>query len=154
MKIIYVHHAERNLSYSKDLNLRNKDDITLDGIKEAMLLAKKLKKINVTSIITSPYLRCRHTAEILNEGLNVNIIDDDRFNEFKMGETVGEFLKRNMEAINDIVTNYNDSDTIICVTSGVNITAFICYFYGIDVNDSTKLSQAASISPIIFEYKK
>ena len=75
MKIIYVHHAERNLSYSKDLNLRNKDDITLDGIKEAMLLAKKLKKINVTSIITSPYLRCRHTAEILNEGLNVNIID-------------------------------------------------------------------------------
>ena len=31
-------------------------------------------------------------------------------------------LKRNMEAIDDIVKKYNDDDTIICVTSGVNFS--------------------------------
>ena len=80
MKIIYVHHAERDFSNLNDINLRQLDDITLDGVKDADLLSSKIAKLNVTKIITSSYLRCKHTAEILNKNLSVDIIYEDRFN--------------------------------------------------------------------------
>ena len=150
MKIIYVHHAERDFN---DINLRQLDDITLDGVKDADLLSSKIAKLNVTKIITSSYLRCKHTAEILNKNLSVDIIYEDRFNEFKKGETIEEFLKRNIDAIEDIINAYNDSDNIICVTSGVNLTAFICHYYNINYDNKTPLVQAFSTSPVIFEYK-
>ena len=143
MKIIYVHHAERDFSNLNDINLRQLDDITLDGVKDADLLSSKIAKLNVTKIITSSYLRCKHTAEILNKNLSVDIIYEDRFNEFKKGET-----------IEDIINEYNDSDNIICVTSGVNLTAFICHYYKINYDNKTPLVQAFSTSPVIFEYKK
>lgn len=153
MKLIYVHHAERDFSNLND-DLRQFDDITLDGIKDAELLSSKIDKLNVTKIISSPYKRCKHTAEILNKNLNVDIIYEDRFNEFKKGETKEEFLKRNIDAIEDIINECNDSDNIICVTSGVNLTAFICHYYKINYDNSTSLVQAFGISPVIFEYKK
>lgn len=153
MRIIYIHHAERDFSNSND-DLGQFDDITLDGIKDAELLSSKIDKLNVTKIISSPYKRCKHTAEILNKSLNVDIIYEDRFNEFKKGETKEEFLKRNIDAIEDIINECNDSDNIICVTSGVNLTAFICYYYKINYDNSTPLVQAFGLSPVIFEYKK
>ena len=63
-------------------------------------------------------------------------------------------LKRNMEAIDDIVKTYKDDDTIICVTSGVNVSAFICYFYKIEPSNETPWSQAAGLSPMIFTIGK
>ena len=66
------------------------------------------------------------------------------------GEEWKNLLKRNIEAIDDIVKTYNDDDTIICVTSGVNFSAFVCYFYNIEPTNDTPWSQAGDISPIIF----
>ena len=153
MKLIYVHHAERDFSNLND-DLRQFDDITFDGIKDAEFLSSKIDKLNVTKIISSPYKRCKHTAEILNKNLNIDIICEDRFNEFKKCETKEEFLKRNIDAIEDIINECNDSDNIICVTSGVNLTAFICHYYKINYDNKTPLVQAFSTSPVIFEYKK
>ena len=65
-----------------------------------------------------------------------------------------EALKLNMQAIDDIVKKYEEDDTIICVTSGVNISAFICYFYKIEPNNNIPYTQACGISPVIFNYKK
>lgn len=155
MKIIYMHHAERAIS-EKHTNpkLRQSEDITEVGKQEAELLAKRLKEQNITAIITSPYLRCKHTAEIINQYHNAPIIDDERFNEMNKGEQWKDLLHRNIEAIDDIVKNYNDDDTIICVTSGVNFTAFVCYFYGIEPTNDVPWSQAADISPINFTIGK
>ncbi len=151
MKIIYMHHAERKIS--KDhLNpvLRQLEDITDIGIQEAELLSKRLEKENITAIVTSPYLRCVHTSEIINQYHNAPIIKDERLNEMEKGEEWQTLLKRNMEAIDDIVNQYSDDDTIICMTSGVNISAFICYFYNIEPTNDVPWSQAGDISPIIF----
>ena len=134
MKIIYVHHAERNVSKDHlNSELRQLEDITETGIKEAEFLAERLKKQKVKAIVTSPYLRCKHTSEILNKYINVPIIEDSRFNEIK---------------------TYKDDDTIICVTSGVNVSAFICYFYKIEPTNETPWSQAAGLSPMIFTIGK
>ena len=155
MKILYMHHAERNIELNhNDPDLRQLEDITLDGIKEAEMLAEKIKYRKITCIITSPYLRCTHTAEIINKNLNIEIIYDDRLNEFKRGESKSEFLKRNISALDDIVKKYDNDSEVIVITSGVNLTAFICYFYKINPTNDTPFVQAGAISPIFFEYNK
>ena len=155
MRIIYMHHAERNIGENhNDPVLRQLEDITKRGIQETELLSEKFKKQDITAIFTSPYLRCKHTAEIINKYHNVPIIEDERFNEMNTGEEWEHLLKRNMDAIDDIVKKYSDEDTIICITSGVNLTAFICYFYNIKPTNSVRWSQAGSISPINFTIGK
>ena len=76
MRIIYVHHAERDHN-NKSVS-RQEQDITEDGVTEAKLLSKKIGFVNPTAIYTSPYLRCVHTSEILNEKVGVPIIKDER----------------------------------------------------------------------------
>ena len=155
MKIIYMHHAERDIGLNhNDPILRQEEDITELGIKEANVLAEKYKNKEVTAIVTSPYKRCVHTAEIINKYLNVPIIYDDRFNEMGKNEEWSNLLKRNMEAIDDITKKYHDDDTIICVTSGVNLSAFVCYFYGITPTNDVSWCQAGSISPVNFTIGK
>ena len=154
MRIIYMHHAEREIGPNhNDPELRQLEDITKLGEQDARNMAERYKDENITAVITSPYLRCKHTAEIINIYHNAPIIDDDRFNESKHGEGWENLLKRNMEAIDDIVNTYTDEDTIVCVTSGVNLAAFICYFYGIEPSKAVPFSQAGAISPINFEAK-
>lgn len=145
MKIIYLHHAERDTQSG----VNQENDITENGIKEANLLAEKAQKLNIKAIYTSPYLRCKHTAEIINKYINVPIIEDSRFNECDI--EWDNFLKRNIEALDDIVKKSNDEDTIVCVTSGVNLSAFICYFYGLQPKNDIPYTQAIACSPICFQ---
>lgn len=148
MQLLYVHHAERDRS-NKNID-RQLQDITENGIKEAQLLAEKLKQINITAIYTSPYLRCTHTAKIINQYNNAPIYEDERFNEMKNGETWKELQIRNMNAIDDIINKYNEDDFIICVSSGVNLSAFIYYFTKQKPSNDNPWIQAVTITPVLF----
>lgn len=84
MKIIYVHHALRQVG-----NPPSQDDkIQPLGIQDAEITAKLLKMMSEKSkstfkaIYTSPYYRCAKTAEIINKHINLPIYEDPRFNEF------------------------------------------------------------------------
>ena len=155
MKIVYIHHAERAIGENHlDPILRNEEDITELGVKEAEIIAEHLSHQKVTAIYTSPYLRCRHTAEILNAKHNVEIIEEPRFNECDYKEPWKDLLKRNCAALKDIVKKYNDDDIILCVTSGVNLSAFVCFFYGIRPSKRVPMCQGASMSPVNFMYGK
>lgn len=156
MKIIYMHHAERDKSSNAEWGSleRTFDDITEIGKKQAELLAERFKNEKISAIISSPYLRCMHTAEIINKYHNIQIKQDSRFNEIQKNEEWESLLKRNMEAIDDIVKSYSDDDVILCVTSGVNISAFICYTYNIIPTNDVPFSQACDISPVVFNIKK
>ena len=57
-----------------------------------------------------------------------------------------------MAAIDDIIKKYDEKDTIIYVTSGVNLTAFICYFYNITPTVYTPCTQGINCLPINFYY--
>ncbi len=81
-------------------------------------------------------------------------MEDERFNEMRLHEEWKHLLERNISAIDDIVKSYNDNDTIICVTSGVNITAFVCYFYHIQPSNDIPWCQAGDISPVNFTIGK
>lgn len=148
MQILYVHHAERD-RFNKTVD-RQLQDITENGIKEAQLLAEKLKQVNITAIYTSPYLRCVHTAEIINKYNNAPIYEEDRFNEMKNSETWKEFQIRHIEALDDIINKHNEEDFIICVSSGVNLSAFIYYFTKQEPSNDNPWIQALTTSPVLF----
>lgn len=157
MEIIYVHHALRQIG-----NPPTQDDkIQPLGIKDAKITAKILNvmrsrtKSQFKAIYTSPYFRCAKTAEIINKSLNLPIIEDDRLNEYVMkNETWTECQLRIRESIKDIVDTYDDNDVVICVTSGVNITAFIGLAYKIPASENLPFPWVPSCSPIGFKIDK
>ena len=69
-------------------------------------------------------------------------------------ETWTECQTRIREAIKDIVLNYDDDDTVIWVTSGVNITAVISLAFKIPASDNLPFPWVPSCSPIGFEIDK
>lgn len=150
MKILYIHHAERDRK-RKVLD-RQLQDITENGIKETEILGEKLKELNlnIKAIYTSPYLRCIHTAEIINSYINVPIYEEPLFNEMNSYETWKEFSLRNMKAINNIIDTYKEDDFIICISSGVNLSAFVYYFNNITPNNNSPKIQALTTSPVLF----
>ena len=169
MKIIYVHHALRQTG-----NPPSQDDpIQPLGIKDAEVTAELIKdmsnksKSKFRAIYTSPYYRCAKTAEIINKHINLPIYEEPRLNEFKnvfeviengqnvkKSETWLECQTRIRDAIRDIVNKYEDNDAVICVTSGVNITAFISLAFKIQPNENLPLPWVPSCSPIAFDIDK
>lgn len=167
MRIIYVHHALRQKSNPPSQD----DDIQPLGVKDAEIVAELMKmmskKINVKAIYTSPYHRCFKTAKIINTYLNVPIYHEPRFNEYNKVFEVIENNKviikteswldcqvRIREAIKNIVDKYDEKDTVICVTSGVNITAFISLAFKIPPNENLPFPMVVSCSPIGFNIDK
>lgn len=165
MKIFFVHHALREKN-----NIQSQGDgIQKLGKKDAKTVGEIFKlgaeNFNYKAIYTSPFKRCKKTAEIINKKLNVPIFEEPRFNEFgSVFETLKEDEKRKetwlncqlriRDAIKDIVNNHDEKDTVICVTSGVNITAFIGLAYKIKPSESLPFPIVLSCSPICFNIDK
>ena len=169
MKIIYIHHALRAVGNPPTQN----DGIQPLGIKDAETTAELLKgmsdksKSTFRAIYTSPYYRCSETAKLINKYINLPIYEEPRFNEFNKvfeviqgdksitkTETWSECQTRIRNAIKDIVDKYDNNDIVICVTSGVNITAFIGLAYKIPVSENMPFPWVPSCSPIGFEIDK
>lgn len=167
MRIIYVHHALRQKGNPPSQN----DKIQPLGLQDAEIVAELMKMMseysNIKAIYTSPYFRCAKTAEIINKHINVPIYEESRFNEFNKVFDVIEGNKtitkteswidcqiRIRNAIKDIVNKYDDKDTVICVTSGVNITAFISLAFKIQPSENLPFPLVPSCSPIGFDIDK
>ena len=165
MKIIYVHHAQRD----KGNPSTQEDGITELGIKDAEIVAEILSKLNekqqITAIYSSPFFRCMETSRIINLKINVPVFHEPRFNEFggatltlnneiPYKESWSSCQDRIKQALLDIIQKYDENDTIVCVTSGVNLSAFICLFYNIPSSDNLPFPLVPSCSPIGFDIKK
>lgn len=167
MKIIYVHHALRK----KGNPPTQEDKIQPLGMKDAKITAKLLlgmtKNSTPKAIYTSPYYRCAKTAEIISKKVKAPIYIEPRFNEFNKifqvienGQTVTktetweECQQRIRQAIKEIVEKYDDNDTVVCVTSGVNLAAFISLAFKIQPSQNIPFPSVPSCSPIGFEIDK
>ena len=154
MKIIYVHHAMRD----KGNPPSQLDDITNLGEQDAKINAEifefaKQNNLNIKAIYTSPFLRCKKTAEIINDKIQVPIFEEKRFNEFgsEEGESWIDLQTRVRLAIKDIVQQYKNDDAVICVTSGVNVASFISLAYKLQPSSNAPFVGVISCSPLIFE---
>ena len=154
MKIIYVHHGNRKLGNPPTQN----DDLTEIGYKDCENVADLLNNDKVKSFIkaiyTSPYFRCKKTAQIINKYINAPIIEDDRLNEWN--ETLENWVdvqNRIDDCISDILKKYKQEDMVICVTSGVNIAAFINKAYKLSSSNNAPKLGVPNCCPIIFDYE-
>lgn len=155
MKIIYIHHGNRNVGNPPT----QQDDLTELGYRDCEIVAELLANVKIKGkikvIYTSPYFRCKKTAELINKNLQVSILEDDRLNEFdRRIETWVDLQNRVNDCIDDILKKYDDDDMIICVTSGVNISAFINKAYGLPSSNNAPFIGVPNCCPIIFDYKK
>ena len=150
MKIIYCHHAER--AVNPKTRRTQDDDLTENGIKDAELVGELLANEKITAIYTSNFYRCRKTAQIINRQLNAPIIEEPRFNEVGSveGEDWKDCLQRNMDALDNIVSKYNDDAVILCVASGINLSGFVCWNLQEKPNRDFPFMGATNCAPIEF----
>ena len=164
MRIFYVHHALRDKGNPPTQEDGLKDLGKIDADLVGKIFEEGNKVMNIKAIYSSTYFRCMETARFINKYLNVKIIEDDRLNEFvgvhsavkgikasDKTETWVDCQKRIMNCLKDIVYSFNDDDCVLCVTSGVNITAFINVAYGINPDETRPFPWVPSCSPIGFK---
>ena len=106
----------------------------------------------ITAIYTSNFYRCKKTAQIINRELNVPIIEEPRFNEVGSieGEDWKDCLERNIAALENIVNKYNDDAVILCVSSGINLSAFVCWNLQAKPHKNFPFMGATNCAPIEF----
>ena len=75
MKIYIVRHGQI-LSNLIERHTINDEDLTLVGISQAKDLSKKIGKLDFDIVISSPFIRAIHTANIINTKNKKLIIDD------------------------------------------------------------------------------
>lgn len=93
MKIYLVRHGQiPNNALRKHTNPY--EDLTEVGIKQAEELKEKIRDIKFDIIYVSPYLRARHTANIINTN-NIEMIIDERLSERDCGNLSGQLLGEN-----------------------------------------------------------
>lgn len=154
MQIYLVRHGQVNSNLYKKYNEED-EDINENGLKQASELKEKIKDIEFDIIYSSPLLRAKHTANIINSK-NKEIIFDKRLEERSPGnlggkpleatnreiywdyysdirygteETIQNLFKRVASFIDDLKKqNYNK--VLIVAHSGVS-KAFYAYFNGI-----------------------
>lgn len=121
MKVYIVRHGEVPHNALKQYNNEN-EDLNENGIRQANELKEKIKNINYDIIISSPLLRAKHTAQIINVN-NKKILINDKLKERDPGDLSGKPLTVTNR---DEYWNYNT--TIIYGTSE-NIREFFKRIY-------------------------
>ena len=155
MQIIYMHHANRDMSKGKS----QENPITKEGFNEAKAIGELLGIANFSAkcIYTGEFLRYQQTNEQINKYLQVPVIIDKRLNEFdkKTKEETGrEYEKRIHQLLDEIIKNHNNDDIIICMTSGIALTCFMSYFIKGKPIKGFQVMYGTTVSPVSFIYNK
>ena len=155
MKVYIVRHGQV-LHNAKKVYSNENEDLNEVGLQQAKKLKSKINFINYDIIISSPLIRAKHTAEIINVK-NKNIIFDDRLEERNPGDLNGKpisftnreeywnfnskiqygtsenmkvFFNRVFDFLDDLKNKKYES-VLIVAHSGVS-KAFSAYFQGIN----------------------
>ena len=91
MKVYIVRHGEVLHNALKIYNNEN-EDLNENGVKQAKKLKYKIKDLEFDVIISSPLIRAKHTAEIINVK-NKDILIDNRLEERNPGDLSGQPLE-------------------------------------------------------------
>lgn len=121
MKVYIVRHGEVPHNALKQYNNEN-EDLNENGIRQANELKEKIKNIEYDIIISSPLLRAKHTAQIINVN-NKKILINDKLKERNPGDLSGKPLT---VTDRDEYWNYN---TTIRYGTSENIREFFKKIY-------------------------
>ncbi len=130
MKLILVRHGEsaRNRGYRV---LKPDNNITTEGVKQAIKLAKKLKKVKIEAIYCSPAPRCEQTMDeilrVRNGEINIHFT---RLIGPKRKKENFEHLKTRIELfMDDLAYDHQDGETVMVISHRLPIE-MITYLLG------------------------
>lgn len=135
MRVYIVRHGEVPHNALGKYNTKD-EDLTEKGVEQALELRDKIKDVYFDVIISSPLVRAKHTASILNIN-DKEIIYDDRISERDVGDLSGKPLE---------VTNreeYWNYNTSIQYGTSENIKSFFARVY--DFLDDLKTKDFDSV---------
>ena len=89
MLLYIVRHGETDWNTQKRLQGQADTQLNANGIRLAGITAQGMKDIPLDLGITSPLQRAKKTAEIILEGRNVPLLEDDRLKEISFGSWEG-----------------------------------------------------------------
>ena len=154
MKIYVTRHGQTDWNVQGKTQGRTDIELNEVGIEQAKQTKEELKNVDIDLIICSPLKRAKQTAEIINEGRNIQIIFDNqiiernfgefegkkiKFDEFwdynahpryQRAETIQEIISRISNFLDKIKEEYKDKNVLLVTHGGVSI-AINCYFKGI-----------------------
>lgn len=156
MGLYFTRHGQTDWNIER--RLQGKSDIPLNatGIAQAKKTKEALQEIRIDKIYTSPLMRAKKTAELINEGRNITIYEEKRLMERGFGiyegklrkdilisdiwvssdiplsaggEDTNSFFKRVEEFLDEIIEESQMSNLLLVSHGGVGIP-FQCYFDG------------------------
>jgi len=155
VKIIYLHHAHRDLSDG----INQENGLTKVGIQEAEATRDILKDLDIHAIYVGEFIRYKLTADIINShgspisiDKRLNEVGSEGYTDYKDG--MEKLNKRTHAFLNDIIAKHGNDENVLCITSGINITSFINYFFKGDILKGLSQVGAIGICPIVFELDK
>lgn len=87
--ILFVRHGQTNCNVQKILQGQLDEALNSKGIEQSEETAEKLKDEKIDIIYSSPLIRARLTADIINKFHDVEVIEDDRLLEQNAGDATG-----------------------------------------------------------------
>ena len=89
MKVYVIRHGLTELNKQKKVNGEVDEPLAREGIEQAKAVIPLLPK-TIKHVYSSPMLRAKQTAEILNSKLNISISYPDELTEIRMGSLAGK----------------------------------------------------------------
>ena len=157
MKLYVVRHGQTDANVTGAIQCYNNDiDLNEKGILQAKETAVLCKNLNIDLIISSPMKRAVHTADIINQLLDVEIILDDRLMERNTGilggkildpkekeliwdynvnqsyegaESIDDVFKRVDLFIKELINKYGNTDENILLASHGGVTKTLCCLF-------------------------
>ena len=153
MKVKFVRHGETDLNRPiRKMQGISNYDLNENGIRQAEETRDNLALEKFDIIISSPLKRARHTAEIINEVHNLQIIFDNRIAErnygklegkvvnkeyFNLdynyesvdGEPLNKYMARLKSFLSDVKEKYTDKKVLVVAHNGI-ISVLSCILEG------------------------
>ena len=154
MKLLVTRHGQTEWNVLKKVMGRCDEPLNEQGLMQAKETKNKLLNEDIDLIICSPLLRAKQTADIINDGRNINIIYDERIierdfgefegmetsnfdfhgywnyyqnNQYESAENIKDFFQRVYDFLADITLKYHDKKVLIVAHGGISIP-IACYF--------------------------
>jgi alpha-ribazole phosphatase/probable phosphoglycerate mutase len=84
-----IRHGEIPSNVNKVYAGRSPEPLTERGVRQAKEVSDELKKYNVGALYSSPIQRALQTAQIISEGIGMDLMAEDAFREIEMGPWEG-----------------------------------------------------------------
>ena len=154
MEILITRHGQTNWNVLKKVMGRCDEPLNKTGLKQAEETRNNLLDTDIDLIISSPLMRAKQTADVINRGRNIPIIYDERIIErdfgefegmetknfdfhgywdyyknitFKEAENIQAFFQRVYDFLDDITEKYKDKNVLLVAHGGISIPVN-CYF--------------------------